>query len=148
MRPLQFLRGTVMLGTTACVSATTSPRPLTSPNVCLPASADSSTYFEELRRIATSSDSIPALQRRVYQLELTTVNRTGRVSKEDDCRKAALVIDSVAGTPNSGRQVLMFKLGSRYGAASPAYSTLHDAKVIFILDGSFKYLVHVCMGCG
>jgi len=42
----------------------------------------------------------------------------------------------------------MFKLGSSYGAASPAYSSLHDAKVIFILSGSFKYLVHVCMGCG
>lgn len=148
MKPLQFLTPAVMLGTAACLSATTSPGPRSSPKACLPASADSSAYFEELQRIATSSDSIPTLQRRVYRLELTTVNRTSWVTKEDDCRKAALVIDSVAGTLNSGRQVLMFKLGASYGAASPAYSSLHAAKVIFILDSSFKYLVHVCMGCG
>ena len=148
MTPFQFFSGAVMLGTAACVSATTSPPPLSLPKVCLPGSADSFGYFGELQRIVTSSDSISTLQRRVYRLQLTTVNRTSRVTKEDDCRKAALVIDSVAGTPNSERQVLMFKLGSRYGAASPAYSSLHDAHVIFILDSSFKYLVHVCMGCG
>ena len=137
-----------MLGATACLSATAIPPPLSPSKVCLPASADSFAYFGELQRIATSSDSIPTLQRQVYQLKLTTVDRTRWVTKEDDCRKAALVIDSVAGTPNSGRQVLMFKLGSSYGAASPAYSSLHDAKIIFMLNSSFKYLVHVCMGCG
>ena len=111
MRPLRLLRGSVMLGATACLSATASPRPLAPPNVCLPGSADSTAYFEELQRIATSTDSISTLQRRVYQLQLTTMNRTGRVTKEDDCKKAALVIDSVAGTPSSGRQVLMSNWG-------------------------------------
>jgi len=70
-----------MLVTAACLSATSSPRPLSPPNVCLPASADSLNYFGELQKVATSPDSISTLQRRAYQLELTTVKRTGWVTK-------------------------------------------------------------------
>ena len=147
----QFRR-LAMLGVTACLGAGAYPRegspaPLP-PNVCLTSAADTFNLQGQLLQLATAADSITAQRRTFYQLQLTTPGNVSRVTKENDCKKAAAVIDSVAGTPNSGRTVHLWKLGSNYGTESPAYSATTTTSVIFILSSSFKYKAHAGLGGG
>jgi hypothetical protein len=102
----------------------------------------------QLLKLATATDSITATRRGFYQVQLTTAGNVSRVTKEQDCVKAAAAIDSVAGTPNSGRKVHLIKIGPNYGAESPAYSAAAENTVIFILNGSLKYKAHGSPGSG
>jgi hypothetical protein len=116
------------------------------PKVCLAASTDSLNRLTDFIHLLTHTDSISAARRSVFGLQLTTPSNVAIITTERKCVRAAFVLDSLLATPNSGRKVLMFKLGTSFGAESPTFSATEGVAVIFLFNGQMSYTMRMALG--
>lgn len=116
--------------------------------VCLAATTDSLNHKESLLRLMTRTDSISAAERANLGLQLTTPANVKIITTEAKCVRAAFVIDSLLATPGSGRKILMFKLGTSFGAESPTFSEAQGVGVIFLFNGQMTYTQRISLGGG
>jgi hypothetical protein len=114
--------------------------------VCLAASTDTLNYQESLLRLMTRTDSITTAERANLGLQLTTPANVTIIKTESKCSRAAFVIDSLLATPNSGRKVLMFKLGTSFGAESPTFTASQGVAVVFLFNGQMDYSKRISLG--
>ena len=121
-------------------------RPSPAAVVCLATSADSLNRKNSLLELMTKSDSLNAAERATLALQLTTPTNVTIITTESKCVRAAFVIDSLLATPNSGRKILMFKLGTSFGAESPTFSGSQGVAVIFLFNGQMGYTNRISLG--
>jgi hypothetical protein len=111
---------------------------------CLTARAYPDSILPWLDSLVTGNDSVAADMRAKLQLEQSTSRHVALVKDRKTCAAAALAIDSLRNTPNSGRKVYVFKLGpTRYGVADPGAPDLRfetGARMLVIYSTSWAYL--------
>lgn len=117
-------------------------------SVCLATTTDSLNTKESLLRLLTKRDSITTAERANLGLQLTTPANVAIITTESKCVRAAFVIDSLLATPNSGRKILMLKLGTSFGAESPTFSGAQGVAVVFLFNGQMGYTKRISLGGG
>jgi len=68
----------------------------------------------------TRTDSLNTALRQGLQLPLINSNQIKRVTKAQTCAQAAAAVDLLVNTPNSGRLVYVYQLGTNYAVSDAA----------------------------
>ena len=89
-------------------------------STCRASNAVSATMLTDLRRLATSTDSVFVAQRTGANLPATTASNVNLVSDKRKCEKAVTALNGIFATPNQTRQVYLFAFGSSFVTADPA----------------------------
>lgn len=89
-------------------------------STCRASDAVSTTMLTDLRRLATSTDSVFVAQRTSANLPATAATNVNLVTNTTTCQKAATALNSIFVTPNQPRQVYLFSFGSSFVTADPA----------------------------
>jgi hypothetical protein len=89
-------------------------------STCRASDAVSTTMLGDLRRLATSTDSVFVAQRTSANLPATTATNVNLVTNGSTCQKAVTALNSIFVTPNQPRQVYLFSFGSSFVTADPA----------------------------
>ncbi len=92
----------------------------------------------------TRPDTEYVTDRAQFGLIQTTSRNVALVTTKSICAQAALKVDSLRNTPNSGRKVYVFRLGpTRYGVSDPDSPSLvmqSGERMMLFFTSSFAYL--------
>jgi hypothetical protein len=110
----------------------------TPPGQCLPADSVTTQTSPLLDSIANGLTVEMRATRDSLGLPATSNVRSSVVTQNTTCTKAASTIDSIAGTPPSGRRVYVYKLGKFYAVEDPN-RTAGGWRQIAFFSSSFAY---------
>jgi hypothetical protein len=107
-------------------------------SACLTHDANAEQLYQQVVRIAMSSDSVHAALRATLGIPLTTLNQIGPVNDSPTCGKVASAINSTLSTPKKIRSIHLLRVGTTYAAMDPA-ERAGEWRPIFFFDESFRY---------
>ena len=114
---------------------------------CKPADGYTASILPYLDSLVTRSDSVFVDMRTKLGLVQSTSQNVSLVTHKPTCAAAAVAVDSLRNTPNSGRKVYVFKLGpTRYGVSDPSAPDLMfetGARMMVIYTSVWAYLTNL-----
>jgi hypothetical protein len=107
---------------------------VTAQSACRASDAHSRTMLTDLKRLATSTDSVFVAQRTGSNLPATAASNVTLVTNSSTCSKAVTALNTTFATPGKVRQVYLFSFSSSFVTVDP---TLPDT-----LGGKYARFVY------
>jgi hypothetical protein len=108
-------------------------------SACQPYDANAEQLYQQVVRIATSTDSVYVAMRAKFGIPQTPLNQIERVNDKTTCGKAVSAINSTMSTPRLERTIYLLRVGTNYATIDPA-ERAGEWRPIFFFNGSWRYL--------